>query len=254
MEQTENKKTTGKKQEYPKASLAILIAIVSLGLSIFNLTQKPRVIENTPETFIQRTAIELGIRSKTYEQCIANNTIQQQVIDDITELNKIAEFAQLDGIGTPFNLIITNEQVIPMNGNYPYEAFEFLINEITTKGVASEAVLESLQTSEMNYAVTGIIRPFDIENDHYKGSENPSITLIEYSDLECPYCAAVHGTLESLVANHSELTWVYRHFPLSFHEQAMPAAIASECVAEESGNEAFWTFATEIFENQNKLQ
>jgi len=99
-----------------------------------------------------------------------------------------------------------------------------------------------------------LFRPFDPVTDHYRGSGSPSITIIEYSDLECPFCARVHDTFKQIVDEHTDVTWVYRHLPLSFHPQAMPAAIASECVAREEGNEAFWNFADTIFANQEQLQ
>lgn len=86
------------------------------------------------------------------------------------------------------------------------------------------------------------------DDDHIQGNENAKITLIEYSDFECPFCARFHPTMEDVVAKYEgEVAWVYRHYPLNFHPQAMPAAQASECVAEQLGNDAFWTFADEIF-------
>ncbi|MEX0916788.1 MAG: DsbA family protein [Candidatus Spechtbacterales bacterium] len=89
------------------------------------------------------------------------------------------------------------------------------------------------------------------ESDHIRGNANAEITLIEYSDLECPFCQSVHPTLEQLVADYDgKVRWVYRHFPLdSIHPQARPAAEASECVAELGGNNAFWAFIDGIFED-----
>ena len=85
-------------------------------------------------------------------------------------------------------------------------------------------------------------------------NENPEFTVIEYSDFECPFCSRVHPTLDRLAEENDNVTWVYRHLPLSFHPQALPAAIASECVAQEEGNDAFWQFADTIFANQSELQ
>lgn len=90
------------------------------------------------------------------------------------------------------------------------------------------------------------------EGDHIRGNAEAEITLLEYSDLECPFCQSVHPTLEEIVADYDgKVRWVYRHFPLeSIHSQARPAAIASECVAELGGSSAFWAFIDGIFEDQ----
>jgi protein-disulfide isomerase len=81
------------------------------------------------------------------------------------------------------------------------------------------------------------------------------LTLVEYSDLECPFCSRFHPVLTQITAEYgSKVAWVYRQFPLSqIHPQALPAAIASECVASKKGNEAFKTFINYIFTNQQRI-
>lgn len=86
--------------------------------------------------------------------------------------------------------------------------------------------------------------------DHIVGSLSAPVKLIDYSDLECPFCKRHHNTLIGLSAAYdpSDFAWVYRHLPLDFHRQAMPQSIASECVARIAGNEAFWNFIGNIYE------
>lgn len=92
--------------------------------------------------------------------------------------------------------------------------------------------------------------PVDRESDHIRGNPDARITLVEYSDFECPYCKRFHATAQQLVdAYDGQVNWVYRHFPLGFHNPgAQKQAEASECVAELGGNEAYWRFADAIFE------
>ncbi|PIR05148.1 MAG: hypothetical protein COV57_00690 [Candidatus Liptonbacteria bacterium CG11_big_fil_rev_8_21_14_0_20_35_14] len=93
-------------------------------------------------------------------------------------------------------------------------------------------------------------------NEHIKGNPNAPITIVEYSDFECPYCASLHPTLEQIVTSDykDEVRWVYRHFPLTnIHSNARPSAIASECVAKLAGNDAFWQFVDNLFSNQTNL-
>ncbi len=93
------------------------------------------------------------------------------------------------------------------------------------------------------------------DKDHILGSKGAEITLIEFSDFQCPFCAALHPTLSRIVTeSNGNINWVYRFFPLnSIHPEATPAALASECVAKYAGNEAFWKFADDLFKNQQRL-
>jgi len=92
------------------------------------------------------------------------------------------------------------------------------------------------------------------ERDHLFGNPNAPIKIVEYSDFECPFCSRFHPTVEQVVQEFDgEVAWVYRHFPLNIHANAEPAAEASECVAELGGNDAFWSFSEELFNNQRGL-
>lgn len=89
-------------------------------------------------------------------------------------------------------------------------------------------------------------------SDHVRGPDNAPITLVEYSDFQCPFCGAFHPTLTRLLSDYpNKIRWVYRHFPLtSIHPQAQPAAEAAECAAAQG---KFWEYADAIFENQQSL-
>lgn len=92
------------------------------------------------------------------------------------------------------------------------------------------------------------------ESDHVRGSQDAKVTIIEFSDLECPFCARLHPTLTRIVDENEDVKWVYRHFPLSsIHSRALSAAVASECIAKLGGNDAFWNFADTAFADQRKL-
>ncbi len=93
--------------------------------------------------------------------------------------------------------------------------------------------------------------PVVSDDDHIRGNKNAPVTLIEYSDFQCPYCGAFEPTLESVMTKYKDqVRLVYRHFPLSFHPNALPAAIASECASEQG---KFWEFHDAMFKNQDAL-
>ena len=100
-----------------------------------------------------------------------------------------------------------------------------------------------------------LITPFVTADDHLRGNPDAPITVIEYSDFQCPFCRQFHQTMQqALTAYGDQVRWTYRHFPLDqLHPHARPAAEASECVAEQKGSEGFWQFADALFKNQERL-
>ncbi len=88
------------------------------------------------------------------------------------------------------------------------------------------------------------------EKDHVRGKVDAPFSLIEYSDFECPYCKRFHGTARTFIERNPEVNWVYRNFPLDFHNPwAQREAEAAECVAALAGNDVYWSYIDAIFEN-----
>ncbi|PIT86956.1 MAG: hypothetical protein COU33_00325 [Candidatus Magasanikbacteria bacterium CG10_big_fil_rev_8_21_14_0_10_43_6] len=96
------------------------------------------------------------------------------------------------------------------------------------------------------------LRNVDDKEDHIRGDVDAEITLVEYSDFECPFCSRFTPTVDQILADYDgDVRVVYRHFPLrSIHAQAAGAAEASECAAEQG---KFWEFHDELFANQASL-
>lgn len=93
--------------------------------------------------------------------------------------------------------------------------------------------------------------PMVSEEDYILGDPNAPVTVIEYSDIECPFCQRFHPNAQQAVDEYSgQVRWVFRHFPLSFHPQAEPAANAAECAGEQG---KFYEFIDIMFENQDSL-
>lgn len=86
-----------------------------------------------------------------------------------------------------------------------------------------------------------------------RGPSDAPITIIEFSDFECPFCARASGTVEQVLEKYPErVRLVYRHFPLSRHPWAEPAAIAAICAANQS-DDAFWGLHDGYFANQTSV-
>lgn len=88
--------------------------------------------------------------------------------------------------------------------------------------------------------------------DHIRGDINAPVKVVEYSDLECPFCKDFHATMNQLykeLGPTNQIVWVYRHFPLdNLHKKARTEAMATECVAQLGGDNAFWAMTDSIFQ------
>ncbi len=84
--------------------------------------------------------------------------------------------------------------------------------------------------------------------DHRRGPAEAALTIVEYSDLECPFCRVFHQTMLEIMTAESDVAWVYRHFPIeSLHKKARREAIAAECATVQGDDTAFWKYIDELF-------
>lgn len=94
------------------------------------------------------------------------------------------------------------------------------------------------------------IRPIDA-SDHLLGNPNAPVVMVEYSDLECPFCKRHHDTLKQIMNEYGktgQVAWVFRHFPIvQLHSKAPTEALATECATAQGGNTAFWGMLDMIF-------
>lgn len=83
--------------------------------------------------------------------------------------------------------------------------------------------------------------------DNLIGPADATLTLVEYSDLECPFCKVFHQAMTTIKDKHS-IAWVYRHYPIdSLHSQAREEAEAAACVGKLGGDAKFWQYVDKIF-------
>ncbi len=91
-----------------------------------------------------------------------------------------------------------------------------------------------------------------VDDDPSIGPKDAPITIIEFSDFQCPFCARAAPTVKQILKEYDgKVRFVYRDFPLSFHQNAQKSAEAAEC-ADEQGK--FWEYHDKLFENQNALE
>lgn len=91
-------------------------------------------------------------------------------------------------------------------------------------------------------------------DENFRGPKEAPITLIEYSDFECPFCSRGFGTVNELLEKYKgKIRFVYKHLPLSFHPQAMISSQYYEAIRLQSPEKA-WQFHDAIYKDQRSLQ
>lgn len=92
------------------------------------------------------------------------------------------------------------------------------------------------------------------KDEMIRGNKNAPLTLVEYSDYECPFCSRGFNTVMELLDKYGDnIRFVYKHLPLSFHRNAMIASQYHEALRMQDEKKA-WKFHDEIFKQQGKLK
>ena len=125
-------------------------------------------------------------------------------------------------------------------------ASAILIVGVTIIGIWSIANSDKTVTSQGN----GIIAENITAGEWTKGAENPKVTLVEYSDFQCPACAAYYSLIDKTILEYGDrISFTYRHFPLPQHKNALAASYASEAAGKQG---KFWEMNQMLFERQSK--
>lgn len=122
---------------------------------------------------------------------------------------------------------------------------------------SQEVMAKRREEDEMKQLEDSFSNPLqaNIRSDEsFRGNASAPITLIEYSDFECPFCSRGFNTVMELMQKYEgKIRFVYKHLPLSFHPQAMPASQYYEAIRLQSAEKAY-KFHDEIYKNQRGLQ
>lgn len=118
---------------------------------------------------------------------------------------------------------------------------------IANHGEELAASIQAAGTREQRAAMQNVIT----DDTPTMGPKDAPVTLIEFSDYECPFCARVQGSLAELRQQYgNKIRWVFKNLPLSFHENAEPAALAA-MAAHKQGK--FWEYNDALWQNQASL-
>ena len=204
---------------------------------------------------LKQYADDLGLNTNKFNDCLDSG--------DKTDLVK-ADFAEgsSKGVsGTP-TFFINGEQLV---GAQPFTAFKEIIDRQLGGGTPTGAAVAApapapsaagcgIQAGQPSaQAPTGPV-DVSVDDDPVKGDADAKITIIEFSDFQCPFCKRFYTqTLPQIQKEYidtGKAKLVYRDYPLSFHPEAQKSAEAAEC-ADDQGK--FWEFHDMMFDNQGSL-
>jgi len=120
-------------------------------------------------------------------------------------------------------------------------------------------------TQDGKHALTGEIMPFGSKpyepakeallkgiNGPARGPEKSTVTIVEFSDLQCPHCKDAQPVIDKLLADEPNARFVFQNYPLPMHNWAAKAAYYADCIGR-SSNDAFWKFVQGTFDQQANL-
>src|SRR5437870_5916031 len=203
-------------------------------------------------------ARDIGLDMERYQRDLNAPETAQAIHDDQVQA------AKLGANGTP-HFFIDGARV---SGAMPYESFKAVIdaqlkraNTALSSGVQKKDLYEALTKDGMSgppapppsAAPQPQARNVDPGDGPWTGSKKPKVTIVEWSDFQCPYCGRVEPTLKQILDTYKDdVRLVWRNEPLGFHPNAMPAAKAAMAAAKQ-GNEKFWKMHALMFARQTEL-
>lgn len=228
---------SNKKGISPGAAIVVAGVLIAGAIIFTNSSKSPSVKTNE---VVEKNTISLselaekaGVNKKDFDSCMKERK-------GLAKVNADADGGEKAGVqGTPASFIVAkNGTILSINGAASYADVKEKIDQV----LASTSRLAESEDIEV---------PALAADDRYLGNINADVVIIEYSDIDCPFCKRFHPTMERIAQEYgSKIAWVYRHFPLdSLHPEARTKAEATECVAQLAGNEVFWKYLKTLVVN-----
>lgn len=198
---------------------------------------------------LKKYAKDLGLNTGKFNQCLDSGS-KKSLVDADESYG-----ASLGVQGTPGFFV---------NGRFFAGAFPFaFFKEIIDKEIAGTATdnctdysdtLQQYCKDPQNKAFDPVPKKIDLGNAPSEGASNPKITLVEFSDFQCPYCVRAYPIVKQIMETYkNDVRLYYKQYPLNnLHPYAQKAAEASLCVLDQGGQDKFWKFHNKLFELQTQ--
>ena len=141
----------------------------------------------------------------------------------------------------------------------PYESVEERIAAELLRRAQSERFATYMDGLKAKYKVK-LLLPYPdlprievgVDDDPSIGPATAPVTIVEFGEYQCPYCGKANPSVQQVLKEYEgKVRIVYRDFPLSFHDRAIPAAIAANCAGDQG---KYWEMHDQLMANQQSLQ
>lgn len=186
---------------------------------------------------LMSVAKKIGINKNKFAACLDNGTFTQKITDDV-------QLAQKSGVsGTPTFFII--KRTFGANDTITSEK-QFMILGARDQATFEKSIADGKSPIDQPAQPKGEKIVLS-ETDHWQGPKNAEVVIVEYSDMDCPFCKRAKPILDQLLKDNPEYAFVYRHSPIaSLHPFAEYKAAGAECAAQLGGDEAFWKYRDHV--------
>ncbi len=211
-----------------KISTPVAIVVAGVLIMIGILASKGGGVAPAQKTISE----QVGVSKEKLLACIEETDLEALDSRVNNSVNTAMSHIPREERGTPYSIVISKDGVkTEIRGADSYT---------NVKRVVDDAVLGKITK---NYDG----KLLDVEaSDHIFGNPDAPVTIIEYSDYECPFCKQYDPTLKKIVQeSNGSVRWIYRHYPL--HQHSFEKLVAAECVAKIKGNDAFWKYSDLLF-------
>ncbi|HTQ05987.1 MAG TPA: thioredoxin domain-containing protein, partial [Polyangiaceae bacterium] len=223
----------------------------------------------TPENF-QKWATDAGIDGAKFKSALDAKKFTSKVDDDLAFAKKVG------ANGTPAFRI----NGVSVSGAQPFDKFKEVID--AQLGEAQKLVASGVKPSDVYVQLTNknFSAPADrgdeqkkpqknaddeddksvwkvpvASDDPIRGNKDALVTIIEYSDFQCPFCKRVEDTLKQVMTTYgNDVRIVWKDNPLPFHPRAKPAATLARFAYKTKGEKTFWDVHDALYESQPKLE
>lgn len=216
------------------------------------------------EANFEKWAVAAGVDAAKFKAERAKDTVKAKVNADLESNRKIG------ASGTPAFRI----NGVTLSGAQPFDAFKTTIDaelkkaeELLKSGTPKKLV--SLRMTEKNFKAQPAAEKKEAKaeaedktvwrvpvakDDPSKGPEDALVTIVEWSDFQCPFCSRVEPTIKKIMDTYGkDVRVVWKDNALPFHKEAKPAATLARVAYEKGGNDLFWKAHELLFENQKAL-
>lgn len=181
---------------------------------------------------IDEVVASLDIDQNEFQKCVDEKRFVQTV------QNNVDSGTRAGVTGTPHSFVLIDDAIYEIPGAYSEEGMREFFDDLLAGN--DPRATDVRATTELD-PVT--------DDDWIRGEEDARITVIEYSDIDCPFCKKYHTATNNIMADYADtVRWVFRHMPIDgLHPNARQKAEAAECVGDIGGGVKFWKYMDTMF-------